>query len=92
MMNGNARADAVFETIKAQQNFKLLTDDEAIATQMALRRVFSADLTYITQNAQVNAGTFNDPGGATVATTGGPAAQTGIVTSAQAIKGLGTVS
>jgi hypothetical protein len=92
MMTGNNRADAVYAVVSAQQNFTLLSDDEKKTVQANLRIVFGADLAYVVGNAQVNPGSLTDPAGAAVSTTGSPAAQTGFVTSATKITGLGTLS
>lgn len=92
MMNGNNRGDAVYAAVSAQPQFAALSDAEKTSVRNSLRNIWTADLAYVTANAQVNPNTLQDPGGAPVSTTGGPAAQTGTVTAPTAITGLGTVS
>lgn len=92
MMTGNNRADAVYTVVSSQQNFGMLSQAEQATVKANLRIVFAADLAYIVASAQVNPGSLTDPAGASVATTGSPAAQSGFVTSSTPITGLGTLS
>jgi hypothetical protein len=92
MMTGDARAAAVYASIQNSPGFDKTTAAERKSITASLQAIFNADTSYIKQNAQVNPGSFQDPGGASVATAGGPTAQSGVVTAATPITGLGTLS
>lgn len=93
-MTAAGRGQAIYNQVaKTSPGFAKLTSAEQAQTLASLTAIFGAgDLAYITANAQVNPGTLADPGGATVATSGSAVAQSGTVTSAVGITGLGTVS
>lgn len=92
-MSNNGRGDAIYDRIALTDNFSRLSDDEKNALRTQLRSIWGqGDLAYIKANAEVLPGTFQDPAGASVSTTGSATAQTGFVTSATAITGKGTVT
>lgn len=90
-MKGNDRGDAVYNMLAAQPAFNALNGDEKLKVQTQLRAVWAADLAYVQGNADVTPSTLQNPSGQPVATTGGPAAQSGTTTAPATLIGLGKI-
>lgn len=91
-MDPQSRSQAVYAAvIAANPQSAKMTADERSQLQVALKTVFGADLSYILANAEIPGAQYQAPAGASVATTGGPAAQSGTVTSPTTITGTGKI-
>lgn len=92
-MTTAGRGQAIYDKIATSANFGKMNQAEKDALRAQLILIWGdGDLTYIKANAEVLPNTFTTPSGATVATTGSAAAQTGTVTTPTALSGKGAVT
>jgi len=91
MMAGDDRGDAVYAVVSQTPGFAALSQAEKDSVRQQLRTLWGADLAYVEGNAQVMPNTLQNPAGQPVATTGGPAAQSGSTTAPSTLTGYGVV-
>jgi len=91
-MTAQGRGQAIYNFMASQGAFSKLSPQEASTLLQGLIGLYGADLSYIVGNATIVPDSFNAPAGASVSTTGGPAAQTGTVTTAIGLSGTGKVT
>lgn len=91
-MTAQGRGQAIYNFMAADGAFSRLNEAEKSKLLQGLVGLYGADLSYITANATIVPDSFNAPAGASVATTGTAAAQSGKVTTPIGLAGTGKVT
>jgi hypothetical protein len=91
-MTAQGRGQAIYDFMASGGAFSRLNDDEKSKLLNGLVGLYGADLSYVIGNATIVPDSFNAPAGASVATTGSAAAQSGKVTTPIGLAGTGKVT